>query len=321
MDWKSELIKNLDQLVEIPVHDRLRAILPTLSRIGMFSHLRDHHADNLNLYADILRFLGFHSHPSAFGLGLASMVQANLPGNILKLGRRDEEMNRLISGESIFSFAVSERGWKGRLSNTITRITKQEDIFVLNGEKGFATNGRNADFFLIVCAYNPAGDSIDERIYKVAILPKDTQGMEILPFDLEESQEATHAVLKLENVLVPKESLLEINYKEHARYLPHWERFCFHFLLLGLGDSMESDLSLQTFWECEKNFQDEFRYEKTMMEKMIYKKLGEVASSDISIVRIKDAILGQNFLKLILTKHQLKDTFPELNLFAKMMGL
>jgi hypothetical protein len=310
LDWKTTLNIELQKLNGSILYGRFRAILPVFSKIGMFVHIREFNDNNLQLYVDILRYLGGHEHESAYGLGLASMVQTNLPGNILRIEGRMKALEDLVSGRQIFSFAVSEKGWRGRLSNTKTNLSlNSENKFILSGEKGFATNGRQADVYLVVAR------TFDPEEYKIIFLPRNTAGLEIEPFDLDESKEATHAIIRFKDIAIPKDNILNLNYKEHARYLPYWERFCFHLLLSGLAirilsEDKHPDLS---------SHRQELTSELGSMDEKISQKLKMVVSSGIHILKLKDSIIGQEFINKLLQLEGISSIYPELKLFERLI--
>lgn len=326
--WKQILTKGMQDITSISPYSKFRRFLPYLSEAGFFRHLeritdseQGHISENKNSdfykqFIEILQWLG--EHPLGFGLGLAGMIQANIAGNLLRISQQTENLEELISGNKIFSAAISEKGWKGRLKNTQTRLEDfnqgtniQADestlIYVLNGEKNFASNGRSADYYLVACK-NETSQYVEDP-YLLLMIPSSAPDLKIEPFDLESSLEATHASIYFENLTITSDQVLPIEYVKHGRYLPNWERFCFHFLFLGLAKRIQNELGIEGLLDEIMN-----------LEKILQLRMEEILAGDISSTRIQDSVLGRCLLeKTLLHLADKKLQYPDLALFEKLL--
>ncbi|ABJ75981.1 hypothetical protein [Leptospira borgpetersenii] len=170
------------------------------------------------------------SYPRGIGLGIAMMAQTNVAGRILKfvsdgflnenrtsqIFQREETiaigarlLRDISSGKDIISMGVSEPGWKGRISNIVTKYRIENNRIILSLSKSFLTNGANCSGFLIV-AKSPS------ETFDVIYITRDSYGLELEVFDLEYAKEATHCRLKGNDLSLPLKNLFFFNYQNFA---------------------------------------------------------------------------------------------------------
>ncbi|URD68650.1 acyl-CoA dehydrogenase family protein [Leptospira borgpetersenii] len=170
------------------------------------------------------------SYPRGIGLGIAMMAQTNVAGRILKfvsdgflnenrtsqIFQREETiaigarlLKDISSGKDIISMGVSEPGWKGRISNIVTKYRIENNRIILSLSKSFLTNGANCSGFLIV-AKSPS------ETFDVIYIARDSYGLELEVFDLEYAKEATHCRLKGNDLSLPLKNLFFFNYQSFA---------------------------------------------------------------------------------------------------------
>ncbi|EMO63063.1 hypothetical protein LEP1GSC133_4103 [Leptospira borgpetersenii serovar Pomona str. 200901868] len=170
------------------------------------------------------------SYPRGIGLGIAMMAQTNVAGRILKfvsdgflnenrtsqIFQREETiaigarlLKDISSGKDIISMGVSEPGWKGRISNIVTKYRIENNRIILSLSKSFLTNGANCSGFLIV-AKSPS------ETFDVIYITRDSYGLELEVFDLEYAKEATHCRLKGNDLSLPLKNLFFFNYQNFA---------------------------------------------------------------------------------------------------------
>lgn len=156
--------------------------------------------------------------PHGVGIGVSLMAQINIAGRIMQLATKKNDdsqsinlLNGLATGKNVISLGVSEPEWKGRLSNIKTSITVESDKYLLTGEKSFFTNGYHSSHYLIVAR--------QEGTYKVVLLEKEREGLEITKFTLPFAKEATHCKIKMNSVEIHKSDILDINYSDYAENL------------------------------------------------------------------------------------------------------
>ncbi|MBE8400276.1 acyl-CoA dehydrogenase, partial [Leptospira borgpetersenii] len=102
-----------------------------------------------------------------------------------------------------------EPGWKGRISNIVTKYRIENNRIILSLSKSFLTNGANCSGFLIV-AKSPS------ETFDVIYITRDSYGLELEVFDLEYAKEATHCRLKGNDLSLPLKNLFFFNYQNFA---------------------------------------------------------------------------------------------------------
>src|SRR5438309_1095029 len=104
-------------------------------------------------------------------------------GEILALAGTPEQKERwlhpLLAGELKSAFSMTEPGTPGSDPTQLaTRAVRDDDGYVINGQKWFSSNGSIADFLIVMAVTDP-----EARPYQRAsmfIVPRDTPGVEIL---------------------------------------------------------------------------------------------------------------------------------------------
>ncbi|MCG9874426.1 MAG: hypothetical protein MH321_06535 [Leptospiraceae bacterium] len=216
------------------VYSIFKEFSPILAERNFFQHLKTNESLDYIDFLNQIRALAMH--PTGLGLALSAMPEVNLCGNILVISNKVEILNQLCDGRKIISMAVSEKGWKGRLKNMKTTFLENNTERVLVGSKGFATNGRNPDYYLILAKI--------QLTYEAYLLPFNTVGLEINPFDLNYAREATHAEIHFHQIPESKLIKLDMQYNEYAKTLRILEMFSFQFILLGFIDRIRNEKSM-----------------------------------------------------------------------------
>lgn len=116
----------------------------------------------------------------------------------------------LLSGNKIGSFSLTEAGAGSDAGATKTTAVLEGDEWVLNGSKLFATNGVEAEVFILIASTDPGQKT---RGVSAFIVDKDTPGYSIGKVEKKLGiKSSSTAEIILENVRVPKENLLgELN--------------------------------------------------------------------------------------------------------------
>ncbi|MFN3305594.1 MAG: acyl-CoA dehydrogenase [Candidatus Kapaibacteriota bacterium] len=116
----------------------------------------------------------------------------------------------LLSGKKIGSFSLTEAQAGSDAGNTKTTATKVGNKWILNGSKLFATNGAEADIFVLIASTDPGKKTKGVSAF---IVEKEMPGYRIGKLEKKLGIRASStAEIILENVEVPEENLLgELN--------------------------------------------------------------------------------------------------------------
>lgn len=116
----------------------------------------------------------------------------------------------LLSGRKIGSFSLTEAQAGSDAGNTKTTAVKNGNKWILNGSKLFATNGAEADIFVLIASTDPEKKT---RGVSAFIVEKEMPGYKIGKVEKKLGIRASStAEIILENVEVPEENLLgELN--------------------------------------------------------------------------------------------------------------
>jgi alkylation response protein AidB-like acyl-CoA dehydrogenase len=93
---------------------------------------------------------------SGLGFGLHNDVIAPYLTDLTTDEQRKRWLPRFCSGEMITAIAMSEPGAGSDLAGIRTTAVRDGEMYVLNGQKTFITNGENADLVIVVASTDPA---------------------------------------------------------------------------------------------------------------------------------------------------------------------
>jgi alkylation response protein AidB-like acyl-CoA dehydrogenase len=122
---------------------------------------------------------------------------------------------QIARGEKIGCICITEPNVGSDVAGMKTSAKKEEDYYVLNGEKRFITNGGEADYLLVFAITNP---KVHAHQGMTAFLVEKTMlGFKhTKDYDLMGNRGAKSAHLRFENVKVPKENVVG---PEHGGFL------------------------------------------------------------------------------------------------------
>jgi acyl-CoA dehydrogenase len=147
--------------------------------------------------------------PSVFG------SQAPDSGNAEILARygTDEQKQRylkpLLDGEISSCYSMTEPQGGSDPGLFVTRADRDGDSWVINGEKWFSTNAKNAEFFIVMAVTKPDARTLDKM--SLFIVPAETPGIEIIRnvgVGAESSEHASHGYIRYTDVRVPLDHVL-----------------------------------------------------------------------------------------------------------------
>lgn len=121
--------------------------------------------------------------------------------------QQQKYLRPIARGEHITTLALSEAGTGIHLYLPETHLTEEDGHFIVNGTKQFVTNGGHADSYVVSTAASGTGTEIGD--FSCLVLDRDTPGMEWQALWKGFGMRGNSSrALKLNNVRVPKESLL-----------------------------------------------------------------------------------------------------------------
>ncbi len=128
---------------------------------------------------------------------------------IYRFGTEEQKMKYLpdlLSGKKIGSFSLTESGAGSDSGATKTTAKFENGKWILNGSKLFATNGKEAEVFVLIASTEP---SLKTRGVTAFIVDKDTPGYRIGKVEKKLGiRSSSTAEIILENVEIPDENRL-----------------------------------------------------------------------------------------------------------------
>lgn len=155
----------------------------------------------------------------AYSMGAASLFGVVAPnsGNqkiLVKYGTEEQKKKwliPLIEGSMQSGFSMTEPDSPGSDPRAIkTTARKDGGQWVINGHKWFTSNGKAADFFIVMCRTDGSGDGGDARGRMTQIIvPRDTPGVNIVRgIPIWGRSTSDHCEIVYEDVRVPIENQL-----------------------------------------------------------------------------------------------------------------
>ncbi len=131
---------------------------------------------------------------------------------IIHFGTEDQKekfLKPIMNGTALGAIGITEPGaGSDAVGGMKTTAIKKGDVYVINGEKRFITNGSKADYILIYTLTNPKAAKKHEGI-SAFIFPTDTSGFErVKDFELAGRRGSINSYLRFNNCEVPAENLV-----------------------------------------------------------------------------------------------------------------
>jgi len=154
----------------------------------------------------------------AYAIGAAALFGVVAPnsGNqkiLVKYGTEEQKQQwliPLIDGTMESGFSMTEPDQAGSDPRSIKTTARREgDEWVINGHKWFTSNGKRADFFIVMCRTEDAdgGGDASGRMTQI-IVPRATPGVNIVRGITVWGVESDHCEIIYEDVRVPVENQL-----------------------------------------------------------------------------------------------------------------
>ena len=162
--------------------------------------------------------LAYMNEVLAYAIGAASLFGVVAPnsGNqtlLVKYGT-DEQKRKwlipLIEGKLESGFSMTEPDTAGSDPRSLRTTARRDgDEWVINGHKWFTSNGKRADFFIVMCrTEDPDGPADDNGRMTQIIVDRNTPGVEILRAINVWGVDSDHCEIVYEDVRVPVENQL-----------------------------------------------------------------------------------------------------------------
>lgn len=147
--------------------------------------------------------------PIVFGCAAPDTGNAEIIAAYGTEEQKDRWLQPLLDGEVFSCYSMTEPHGGSDPTQFRTRAVRDGDEWVINGEKFFSSNLRDASFLIVMAVTNP--DVSPYRGMSMFLVPSDTPGLRVLcniGLRDESFGEGMHAHVRYENVRVPAENLL-----------------------------------------------------------------------------------------------------------------
>ena len=162
--------------------------------------------------------LAYMNEVLAYAIGAAALFGVVAPnsGNqkiLVKYGTEEQKQQwliPLIDGTMESGFSMTEPDQAGSDPRSIKTTARRDgDEWVINGHKWFTSNGKRADFFIVMCRTEDAesGGDASGRMTQI-IVPRDVPGVNIIRGITVWGIESDHCEIIYEDVRVPVENQL-----------------------------------------------------------------------------------------------------------------
>ncbi|MEI7639187.1 MAG: acyl-CoA dehydrogenase family protein [Syntrophus sp. (in: bacteria)] len=148
----------------------------------------------------------------SLGIGLSWMIH-NVVARLVfaKLGskgQRSRYLPGLAQGRITASISISEPEVGAHPKYLKTRADRRGDVYVVNGEKAYLTNGPFVDLYVVLAITGSEGAG-EKKQFSAFIVPKETPGVALTaPMKLANFKPSPHCGIKLVNCEIPVENLV-----------------------------------------------------------------------------------------------------------------
>jgi len=145
--------------------------------------------------------------PTVFGCQAPDSGNAEILAHFGTDAQKARWLQPLLANEIVSCFAMTEPQGGADPAVFTTQAVRDGDEWVISGEKWFASNGRFADFFIVVAVTDPEAPLMSRQ--SMFIVPADTPGVEIVRnVGMAVEKVAGHAYMRFEQVRVPADHVL-----------------------------------------------------------------------------------------------------------------
>jgi acyl-CoA dehydrogenase len=209
-------------------------------------------------------FSGIRIGLFAHGIGLPPIVR-HAPQPL-----KEHVAPEVLSGRKIICLAISEPNAGSDVANIVTTARRDDDHYVINGEKAFISNGVRADYYTTaVRTGGPGRDGIS-----ILLIPRDTPGLTQTPLKKSGWWTSDTAIVNFDNCRVPTAQLIG---EENRGFMAIMQNF--NLERLGLAASILG-LTRCVFEETRRYVAERQAYGKALREHQVVRhKLVDMTTS------------------------------------------
>jgi acyl-CoA dehydrogenase len=147
--------------------------------------------------------------PVVFGCQAPDSGNSEILAHYGTATHRERFLQPLLANQIVSCFSMTEPQGGADPKVFTTRAERDDDEWVINGEKWFSSNARYAAFFIVMAVTDP--DASPYRRTSMFIVPAETPGIELVRnvgLGYEPEGHGAHGYVRYQNVRVPLENLL-----------------------------------------------------------------------------------------------------------------
>lgn len=145
--------------------------------------------------------------PIVFGCQAPDTGNAEIIAHFGTAEQKERYLRPLLANEIVSAFSMTEPQGGSDPTGFVTRAKKDGDHWVINGEKWFSTNGKWAEFLIVMAVTDP--DAPRHERMSMFIVPADTPGVEIVRnVGVYGQQDGSESYIRYTDVRVPADHLL-----------------------------------------------------------------------------------------------------------------
>lgn len=225
----------------------------------------------------------------ASGISLHSDIVTPYIESYGTTAQKEKWLPKSVTGEYIAAIAMTEPGAGSDLAGIQTTAKKDGDVYILNGEKTFITNGIHADYVVVVCKTDPQAIPAYKGV-SLLIVESGTPGFKRgKKLDKIGMHSADTGELIFEDVRVPAENLLG---EENQGFYYLMEKLQQERLIVALETQIEAECCLKLTVEYVKE------------RKAFGSRIADFQNTQFKLAEMATEIdLGRTYVDSLIAKH------------------